>query len=119
MNQLHDKADERRWRRAVEVAFRVLTAEGSPPCSAAELCACVHPPRVLEAGRNHLTRVRFFELRRALCRRLLFLGWSGAELGRTCRFDHDTVRALVREGRPTDEPEPLPAEVDPCICQSS
>jgi len=111
MNKFRDRASESHWRRAVEVAFRVLMVEGEPPISAAELVACTFPPRVLEHGRAHLTRVRFFELRRALCRRLLFLGWSGAELRSTCRFDHDLVRAVAREGHP--EPmnyEPLPSE---------
>lgn len=108
MNQFKDRASESHWRRAIEVADRLLVVEGSPPVTAGELVGCHFPPRL---PHKRLTRVRWFELRRALCRRLLFLGWSGAELESTCRFDRDLVRAVAREGHPeTHNYDPLPSE---------
>jgi hypothetical protein len=108
MNQFADRASESYWRRAVEVAARVLVVEGDPPVTPGELAGCCFPPRL--PGKC-LTRAQWFELRRALCRRLIFLGWSGAELGQTCRFDHDTVRALAREAAPGPHNyDPLPSE---------
>ena len=101
MNQFLDRKAELRWRRAVEVAVRVLFVEGDEPCSAAELVACPFPPRVLEmSARRHLTRVRWFELRRALLRRLVFLGWSSGEIRSVARFDREEIRTARRENSP-------------------
>lgn len=102
MNQLRSRANETKWRRAVEIAARLIVIEGDPPLSPAELVSCIYPPRVNDQKRA-LTRARFYELRRALLRRLLWLEWSCGELRTVCRFDPDEIRALDREGRPTDD----------------
>ncbi len=97
MKQFRDRANETNWRRALEIADRLLLVEGSPPVTPAELVGCPFPPRL---PNKRLTRARWFELRRALCRRLLFLGWSADELLQTCRFERDLVHSVAREGHP-------------------
>ncbi len=91
-----DPRELNRWRRALDVAFCLLIDRGEPPVSAAELCACVHPPRetsVALPGAKTYTRREHWELRRELLARLVALGWSANELCATCRFDKRTVRA--------------------------